>query len=237
MQNNMQKLSIIIPVYNEKDTLLKILTLVEQSKISIEKEVVLVDDASTDGTVEILKSLDQTKYKIIFSEKNEGKGASVKKGFQNASGDLIIIQDADLEYDPNEYERLLKPILDGKADVVFSSRFLGNSTHRVLYFWHYLGNKFLTVLSDIFTGLNLSDMESCYKVFKREVLDSFVNELESKRFGIEPELVARCSRGRWRIYEVGVSYYGRTYAEGKKIGWKDGFSAILTILKFGIFRK
>ena len=235
--NNIKKLSIIIPIYNEKDTFLKLLGLVEEVEIPLEKEIILIDDASTDGTTEILKSLDNSKYKIIYVEKNAGKGASLKKGFLEMTGDVAIIQDADLEYDPNEFSKLLKPILEDKADVVYGSRFAGGEAHRVLYFWHSMGNKFLTFLSNMFTDLNLTDMETCYKMFRKEVIDTFVNDLESKRFGIEPEMTARFARGGWRIYEVGVSYYGRTYAEGKKIGWKDGFSAIKTILKFGIFKR
>ncbi len=237
MQNNIKKLSIVVPVYNEKDTILEILAILDKVEIPLEKEIILVNDASTDGTTEILKNLDNQKYKIIFVEKNAGKGAALKKGFLEATGDVIVVQDADLEYDPNEYIKLLKPILEGKADVVYGSRFTGGEAHRVVYFWHSMGNKFLTFLSNMFTDLNLTDMETCYKMFKKEVIDSFVNDLESKRFGIEPEITARFARGGWRIYEVGISYYGRTYAEGKKIGWKDGFSAIKTILKFGIFKK
>ena len=231
LDNKYKKLSIVIPVYNEKETLSQILKAVDGVQISLEKEIILIDDASTDGTTEILKGMSDRGYKIIFSEKNKGKGFAVKKGFQNATGDLILIQDADLEYDPNEYDKLLQPILDGRADVVFSSRFLGGSAHRVLYFWHYLANRFLTILSNMFTDLNLTDMESCYKVFTKEVLDSFKNDLQSKRFGIEPELTARCAKGKWRIYEVSISYHGRTYTEGKKIGWKDGVSAIWTIIR------
>ena len=237
MQNNIKKLSIVVPVYNEKDTILEILAILDKVEIPLEKEIILVNDASTDGTTEILKNLDNQKYKIIFVEKNAGKGAALKKGFLEATGDVIVVQDADLEYDPNEYIKLLKPILEGKADVVYGSRFTGGEAHRVVYFWHSMGNKFLTFLSNMFTDLNLTDMETCYKMFKKEVIDSFVNDLESKIFGIEPEITARFARGGWRIYEVGISYYGRTYAEGKKIGWKDGFSAIKTILKFGIFKK
>lgn len=232
----MKKLSIIIPVYNEKNTVLEILKLVEKVDLSLNKEIIIVDDGSIDGTIEILRKLDKSKYKIIFSEKNEGKGSSIKKGLLLATGDIVIIQDADLEYDPQDYLSLLQPILEREADVVFGSRFLGNKSHRVLYFWHYLGNKFLTFLSNMFTGLNLSDMEVCYKVFRKEVVDSFKNDLKSRRFGIEPELTARVARGGWKVYEVGVAYHGRTYSDGKKIGWKDGFSAIWSILRFGIFK-
>jgi glycosyltransferase involved in cell wall biosynthesis len=210
--------------------------LVEKVDLSLNKEIIIVDDGSIDGTIEILRKLDKSKYKIIFSEKNEGKGSSIKKGLLLATGDIVIIQDADLEYDPQDYLSLLQPILEREADVVFGSRFLGNKSHRVLYFWHYLGNKFLTFLSNMFTGLNLSDMEVCYKVFRKEVVDSFKNDLKSRRFGIEPELTARVARGGWKVYEVGVAYHGRTYSDGKKIGWKDGFSAIWSILRFGIFK-
>ena len=199
--------------------------------LELEKEIIIIDDGSTDGTRKLLRQLNANQYKIFLQNKNLGKGVALKKGFSEATGDIVLIQDADLEYDPADYKKLLQPILDGKADVVFGSRFAGDCPHRVLFFWHYLGNKFLTFLSNLFTGLNLSDMETCYKVFKKEVLASFVDELKSKRFGIEPELVARVARGGWRVCEVGVSYYGRTYAEGKKIGWKDGVSAIWTILR------
>ena len=225
----MKKLSIIIPVYNEKNTILKILDLVEKVVLPLEKEIIIVDDGSTDGTEELLEKLDINKYKIFFQGKNRGKGAALRVGFSEATGDIIIIQDADLEYDPEDYKKLLQPILDDKADAVFGSRFAGDCPHRVLFFWHYLGNKFLTFLSNVFTGLNLSDMETCYKVFKKEAVDSFANKLKSNRFGIEPELTAYVAKGKWRICEVGVSYYGRTYAEGKKIGWKDGLQAIRVI--------
>ncbi|MFH1402303.1 MAG: glycosyltransferase family 2 protein [Patescibacteria group bacterium] len=231
----MKKLSIIIPVYNEKNTILRILELVEKIELPLEKEIVIIDDGSTDGTTEILKTIDNAKYKIILEDRNRGKGFSVRRGFAEATGDIIIIQDADLEYDPRDYKRLLQPILDDQADVVYGSRFFGDQPHRVLYFWHYLGNKFLTLLSNIFTGINLSDMEVCYKVFRKQVIDSFAEKLQSNRFGIEPELTARVSKGGWRIYEVGISYYGRTYADGKKIGWKDGLSSIWHILRFNIF--
>jgi len=232
----MKKLSIIIPIYNEKDTILNILKVLDNLEIPLEKEIILIDDSSTDGTVEILENINKLNYKIIFSEKNAGKGASLKKGFLAMTGDVAIIQDADLEYDPNEYSKLLKPILENKADIVYGSRFVGGEAHRVLYFWHFMGNRFLTFFSNMFTGLNLTDMETCYKVFRKEVMIPIAGGLESKRFGIEPEMTAKFARGKWRIYEVGISYNGRTYEEGKKIGWKDGFSAIWTILKFGIFK-
>lgn len=230
----LKKLSIIIPVYNEEKTILSILDLIEKVELNLEKEIIIIDDASNDGTAELLEKLDKIKYQVFFKEKNSGKGDSVKTGFLLATGDIILIQDADLEYDPQDYKNLLQPILEGKADVVFGSRFQGNKPHRVLYFWHYLGNKFLTFLSNFFTGLNLSDMEVCYKVFKKEVVKSFVHKLKSKRFGIEPELTTYVGKGDWKVYEVGVAYDGRTYLEGKKINWKDGVSAVWSIVKFGI---
>lgn len=232
----MKKLSVIIPVYNEKDTILEILKLVEAVDLDLEKEIIIVDDYSRDGTRDILKNLDHQKYKIIFQEENRGKGAALKRGFLAATGDIIIVQDADLEYNPEDYKKLLKPILIGKADVVYGSRFVGSDSHRVLFFWHYLGNRFLTFFSNIFTNLNLTDMETCYKAFKKDVVDSFKEKLESRRFGIEPELTARIAREKWRIYEVGISYSGRTYEEGKKINWKDGLAAGWHIIKFNIFR-
>lgn len=232
----MKKLSIIIPVYNEKETILEILKLVEAVDLPLEKEIIIVDDYSTDGTKEILKNLNQNKYKIIFHDRNYGKGAALKRGFQETTGDIVLIQDADLEYDPEDYKKLLKPILIGRADVVFGSRFLTGDPKRVLYIWHFLGNVFLTFFSNLLTGLTFSDMEVCYKVFRKEVVDSFKNKLESRRFGIEAELTAKISKGRWRIYEVGISYYGRTYAKGKKIGWKDGIAAIWHIIRFNLLR-
>lgn len=229
------KLSVIIPVYNEKNTILEVLRLVEAVDLSLEKEIIIIDDCSTDGSRDVLKSLDRNKFKIIFKEKNEGKGSAIKEGFLTATGDIIIIQDADLEYDPNDYIKVLKPILEGRADVVYGSRFLSGEPKRVLFFWHYLGNIFLTILSNFLTGLTLTDMETCSKAFKKEVVDSFKNKIESKRFGIEPELTARIAKGRWRIYEVGISYYGRDYFEGKKINWRDGVAAIWHIIKFNLF--
>lgn len=231
----MKKLSIIIPAYNEKNTIREIVAKVLPVvlPVGLEKEILIIDDGSIDGTREILKTMVEIKY--IFHEKNLGKGGAIKTGFQKATGDILLIQDADLEYDPNEYGRLLAPILGGQADVVYGSRFIGGDPHRVLYIWHYFANRFLTVLSNIFTGLNLTDMETCYKVFRREVADSFKDKLRSKRFGIEPELTARVASGKWRIYEVGISYYGRTYEEGKKINWKDGLAAIWHIVRFNLF--
>jgi len=232
----MNKLSIIIPVYNEKNTILEILREIEAVDLPLEKEVVIIDDCSTDGTRDILNNLDQKKYKIILQLKNEGKGSALKTGFLNATGDIIIIQDADLEYDPNDYKKILPPILTGRADVVYGSRFLSGEPKRVLYFWHLMANTFLTRLSDLLTGLTFTDMETCYKAFTKEVLDSFKNKLESNRFGIEPEITALVAKGKWRIYEVGISYYGRTYEEGKKINWRDGLAAVWHIIKFSLFK-
>lgn len=228
-------LSIIIPAYNEKNTISELLSLVEKVNLpGIKKEIIVIDDCSTDGTREILQSLKDT-YVIIFKEKNEGKGAALKQGFIAAKGDFIIIQDADLEYNPEEYVNMLKPIIDGKADVVYGSRFMGDKPHRVMYFWHYAGNKFLTILSNIFTNLNLSDMETCYKAFNRLAVDKIKDKLTAKRFGIEPEITALVAKNNLNVYEVGISYFGRTYQNGKKIGWKDGLSAIWHILKFNLF--
>ena len=230
----MNKLSIIIPAYNEKNTIEEIILQIKAVDLGkLSKEIIVVDDGSTDGTRDILKKIPDIKY--FFHEKNTGKGGAVKTGFQKATGDIVMIQDADLEYDPAEYPQILAPILSGRADVVFGSRFIGSKPHRVLYIIHYSANKFLTLLSNLLSGLNLTDMEACYKVLKKEVVDSFKNDLKSRRFGIEPEIVARVAKGRWRIYEVGISYYGRTYEEGKKINWKDGVSAIWHIFKFNLF--
>lgn len=229
------KLSIVIPVYNEKNTIREVLSLVEKVDLpGIEKEIIIIDDNSNDGTSEILHSL-KDEYKIIFKEKNEGKGSAVKLGFQEATGDIILIQDADLEYNPEEYMELITPIIDGKADVVYGSRFISNKPHRVLYFWHSIGNRFLTLLSNTFTNLTFTDMETCYKAFNRRSLDLIKGKIKSKRFGIEPEITALISRNNLKIYEVGVSYYGRTYQEGKKISWKDGLAAVYYIIKFNLF--
>lgn len=229
-----KKLSIIIPAYNEKGTIEEIIRQVKAVELEdFEKEIIVVDDGSTDGTRDILKKIDSIKY--ILHEKNLGKGSSLKAGFGAATGDIILIQDADLEYDPNEYPRLLAPIISGRADVVFGSRFVGSEPHRVLYPLHYVANKTLTTLSNVLSGFNLSDMEACYKVFKKEVVGSFKNNLVSRRFGIEPEITAKIAKGKWRVYEVGISYYGRTYEEGKKINWKDGLAAIWYIIRFNLF--
>lgn len=226
------KLSIVIPVYNEKDTLHTLLARVEA--VDYEKEIVLVDDFSTDGTRDIVESYkDKKGYTVRLHPHNRGKGAALRTGFAEASGDIIIIQDADLEYDPKDYGKLLEPILDGRADVVYGSRFLGGP-HRVLFFWHYLGNMALTLLSNMMTNINLTDMETCYKAFTRKVLDSL--HLECDRFGFEPEFTSKVARNKFRIYEVPISYSGRDYSEGKKIGWKDGVAAIWFILRFRFFK-
>lgn len=225
------KLSIVIPCYNEVNNI-KIVVDEVLCSTQIEKEVIIVDDYSTDGTRELLSNLKIENVKIIFHPKNEGKGASLRSGFKKITGDIVIIQDADLEYSPREYDKLIKPILDGKADVVYGSRFKGGDAHRVLYFWHYVGNKILTTMSNIFTNLNLSDMETCYKVFRKEVLNNI--NIQENRFGFEPEITAKIAKLKCRIYEVGISYSGRTYKEGKKINWKDGFSAIRCIIKYNI---
>ncbi|MBI1956899.1 MAG: glycosyltransferase family 2 protein [Candidatus Niyogibacteria bacterium] len=229
-----KKLSIIIPSYNEKKTIRELLAKVREVPLAgVDKEIIVIDDGSNDGTRDILK--DAEGIRSIFHEHNLGKGGAVQTGFRYATGDMVIIQDADLEYDPANYPRLIAPILSGHADVVYGSRFVGGEPHRVLYAFHYFANRFLTVLSNIFTGLNLTDMETCYKVFRREVVDGFKEKLVSRRFGIEPELTARVARGKWRVYEVGISYYGRTYEEGKKINWKDGLAAVWHIIRFNCF--
>jgi glycosyltransferase involved in cell wall biosynthesis len=229
------KLSVVIPCYNEVETVEKLLDAVHASPYK-NKEIILVDDFSTDGTRDLLSLQIRSKVdQLIFHEKNMGKGAALRTGISAATGDLVIIQDADLEYDPNEYPKLIQPILDGKADVVYGSRFAGGEAHRVLYYWHSLGNAFLTTLSNMFTNLNLTDMETCYKLFRREIIQSI--SIQENRFGFEPEVTAKVARLNTRIYEVGISYSGRTYNEGKKIGWKDGFRAIYAILKYNLWAK
>ena len=231
------KLSIIIPIYNEKATLLEIISRVEEADIGdIKKEIILIDDCSTDGSQEVLKKIED-KYKVFYHKKNKGKGAALRTGFKQATGDILIIQDADLEYNPNEYPQLLEQIIDGRADVVYGSRFTGVVPHRVLFYWHGLGNSFLTALSNMFTNLTLSDMETCYKVFRKQVIKDVLPRLKSNRFGFEPEITARIAKRKYRIYEVGISYSGRTYKEGKKINWKDGVKAFFAIIYFNLFSK
>jgi glycosyltransferase involved in cell wall biosynthesis len=227
-------LSVIMPVYNEAKTVEEVIRKVlEQAEVA---ELITVNDASTDGTGDVLRELAKSlpKMKVFEHAVNQGKGAALRTGISHATAPYVIIQDADLEYEPEEYPILLKPILSGKADVVFGSRFIGGEAHRVLYFWHSIGNQFLTLLSNMFTNLNLTDMETCYKVFRREIIQSIT--IEENRFGFEPEITAKVAKTNVRIYEVAVSYHGRTYAEGKKIGWKDGISAIRCILKYVILR-
>jgi glycosyltransferase involved in cell wall biosynthesis len=228
------KLTVIIPCYNERDTIAGIVEAVERSPVP-DKEIIIVDDHSTDGTRDILKNTIAPRVaRIIYHERNQGKGAALRTGIAAATGDIVIIQDADLEYDPQEYPLLIEPILAEKADVVYGSRFMGGRPHRVIYYWHSMGNWFLTTLSNMFTNINLTDMETCYKAFRREVVQSI--RIEEDRFGFEPEITAKIAKKKCRVYEVGISYYGRTYTEGKKIGWKDGFRAIYCILKYNIFR-
>jgi glycosyltransferase involved in cell wall biosynthesis len=244
------KVSVVIPVYNERAFIEEVLLRVQASPI--EKEILVIDDWSTDGTRQLLEDFDKDQsagkreaivqngkarlplenIRFLFQSQNGGKGAALRRGFEAATGDVVLVQDADLEYDPKDYVKLLEPILDGRADVVYGSRFSGGP-QRVHYFWHYAGNKFLTLLSDIFTNLKLTDMETCYKVFRREVLQGI--KLKSNRFGFEPEVTAKISKGNWRIYEVSISYSGRTYAEGKKITWRDGVATLWYIIRFNLF--
>jgi glycosyltransferase involved in cell wall biosynthesis len=227
------KLSVVIPVYNEKQWIRELLRRVQA--VPIPKEIIIVDDCSTDGTRDILRELESDDVHVHFQKVNQGKGAALREGFKHASGDVILVQDADLEYDPAEYPRLLQPIIENQADVVYGSRFIGES-HRVLYFWHYVANKALTTLSNMFTNLNLTDMETCYKVFRREVLEGI--QLKSNRFGFEPEVTAKIAKKRgpaWRIYEIPISYSGRTYEEGKKIGLKDALQAFFCIIRYWLF--
>ena len=235
------KLSIIIPVYNEENTIERIVwavkdATVEYKNIKVDKEIIVVDDCSKDNTRATLeKKLEGQVEKIVYHTVNQGKGAAIRTGIQHMTGDFMVVQDADLEYDPNEYSKLLMPIMDGKADVVYGSRFSGSDAHRVLYFWHFKGNQFLTTLSNMFSNLNLTDMETCYKMFKKEIIQNI--QLEQNRFGFEPEVTAKIAKiPNIRIYEVGISYYGRTYQEGKKINWKDGFSAIWCIIRYNLLK-
>ena len=220
-----RQLSVVMPAFNEEDTINEIATLVLASPFTA--ELLIIDDASTDATVKVVEAMMDPRIRLLRQDVNQGKGAAIRRGFAEATQPFVIVQDADLEYDPADYRQIMGPLLDGKADVVFGSRFLTTQAHRVLYYWHSVGNRFLTTMSNMFTNLNVSDMETCYKAFRREVLQSF--ELEEDRFGIEPEMTAKIARGNWRVYEVGISYSARTYAEGKKIGWRDGVRAIYCI--------
>ncbi|UOG77280.1 glycosyltransferase family 2 protein [Hymenobacter tibetensis] len=238
---SINKLSIIIPVYNEARTIHQILDLLRELTLvnNIEKEIIIVNDCSTDESVEVIQSYaarhPQMGVRLLQHSVNKGKGAALHTGIREATGEYVVIQDADLEYDPEEYNLLLKPVLRGFADVVYGSRFMGGNPHRILFFWHSIGNAVLTFLSNMFTDLNLTDIETCYKLFRRDIIQGL--KLEENRFGFEPEVTAKVSRvPNVRIYEVGISYYGRTYAEGKKIGWRDGFRAIYCIVKYGLFR-
>ncbi|MFN0135118.1 MAG: glycosyltransferase family 2 protein [Phycisphaerae bacterium] len=227
-------LSIVMPVYNEHKTLFEIIKRVLDAPITIDRELVLVDDFSRDGTRDLYKNLPTAfpgaNIRVILHEVNQGKGAALRTGFRETRGDIVIVQDADLEYSPNDYPKLLQPILDGRADVVYGSRFVGSDAHRVLYFWHSVGNRFLTLLSNMMTDLNLTDMETCYKVFKGDVIRRI--QIKSDRFGVEPEVTAKVARMGCKVYEVGISYAGRSYEEGKKITWRDGFKAIYAIMRF-----
>lgn len=229
-------LSIVMPVYNERKTLFEIIRRVLAAPLPIDRELVLVDDCSRDGTPELYPQIPTefpgASIRVFRHEVNQGKGAALRTGFVQTRGDIVIVQDADLEYNPQDYPRLLKPILDGRADVVYGSRFSGGDEHRVMYYWHYMGNKFLTTLSNMFTDLNLTDMETCYKVFRSEVIKEIAPTLKSDRFGFEPEVTAKVARGGWRVFETGISYSGRSYDEGKKITWKDGVNAIGAIVRF-----
>jgi glycosyltransferase involved in cell wall biosynthesis len=225
-------LSVVIPCYNEVQTIEAIIAAVRESPVA-DKEIIIVDDFSTDGTRDKLRSLPEARdLRVFYHDTNRGKGAALHTGFAQARGEVVVVQDADLEYDPQEYPKLVGPIQAGKADVVFGSRFAGGESHRVLYFWHYLANKMLTLCSNMFTNLNLTDMETCYKAFRRSVIQAI--DLKEERFGFEPEVTAKVARMGCRIYEVGISYSGRTYAEGKKIGWRDGMRAIWCILRYNL---
>jgi len=225
-------LSVVIPVFNEVSTIEKLIERVKSSPIK-KTEVIIIDDYSTDGTRELLMTkLEPLVDRVVYQDRNYGKGCALQTGFARATGDIVIVQDADLEYDPDQYPMLVKPILEDRADVVYGSRFMGGGPHRVVYFWHYVGNRMLTLMSNMFTNVNLTDMETCYKVFRRELIQSI--ELHEKRFGIEPEMTAKIAKRHVRIYEMGITYYGRTYEEGKKIGWKDGMKAVWCILKYNL---
>lgn len=232
--NVLMRLSIIVPVYNEAKTIRETISRIEAVQLpGMEKQIILVDDCSTDGTREVLKAY-ESRHTVAYHPANRGKGAAIRTGITMIKGEIVIIQDADLEYDPKQYPNLLAPIIENHADAVYGSRFLGDYPHRVLYFWHFIGNKLLTILSDIFTNLNLSDMETGYKVFRTSVLSGII--IREDRFGFEPEITAKLARGHWRIYEVGISYAGRTYAEGKKIGWRDGLWAVWCIFRYNTFK-
>jgi glycosyltransferase involved in cell wall biosynthesis len=227
-------LSVVIPCFNERRTIRQIVAKV-QAAVACDLEIIIVDDASTDGSGEIVDKLASEQVKVVHHPKNRGKGAAMETGFQHASGDIILVQDADLEYDPRDYPELLAPIINGDADVVFGSRFMGGRAHRVVYFWHMVGNRVLTLLSNVFTNINLTDMETGYKAFSREALQDL--RIEEKRFGFEPEITAKLVQRRARFYEVGISYHGRTYEEGKKVGWRDGVRALYVIVKYNLFRR
>ena len=226
------KLSIVIPVYNESGTVEQIIASVIAAPY--EKEIIVVDDGSCDGTTEILENLHQPEVTVLYHPNNQGKGAALRTGFKVATGDFVIIQDADLEYDPADYSKLLKPLIDGRVDLVYGSRFIGGDEHRALFFWHMIGNRILTLCSNMFSNLNLTDMETCYKAFRREVLEKVT--IEEDRFGFEPEITAKMAKLGARIFEVGISYSGRTYSEGKKIGWRDGISALRCIIKYNLLK-
>jgi glycosyltransferase involved in cell wall biosynthesis len=230
-------LSIVIPCYNEKNTILQLLERVLGAALpeQVQREVLIVDDFSADGTRDVLKSINDPRVRIMLHERNQGKGAALRTGFGHVTGDVVVVQDADLEYNPGEYSKLLKPILDGRADVVYGSRFMTTDERRVLYFFHFMGNQFLTFASNVFTNMNLSDMETCYKMFRSDVLEKIT--IRESRFGFEPEITAKVAKLKCRVYEVGISYSGRTYEEGKKIGFRDGFRALWCIVKYNVFAR